>query len=140
MFVFPENGDWNLVFDRQKLSDGGTERLSRTVRVGDEGSFVVDRSAPGNGGVSAPDGSMPASADERDQAARAAVAAGRYDEAIELWEQDAAADNAFGRRARGSIVKTAADTASVVPLTAWLGEYLKDEPRSGNVGLGFIGI
>ena len=125
-FLFDEPGDWNLVFERQDLSSGGSERALRVVRVGGDGNPVVE-----NGPLSRRDGAsipgdMPDSPAERTAAAREAADAGRSAEALGYWSKDADRDDRIGRDARAAIVEEAARTGSVGPLVTWLPEYIED--------------
>ena len=117
-FRFDETGSWNLVFDRQDLSGGGTERRVRQVKVGEDHG-PLDLAIPGKGPLYGDPGS-------RFDAARDAAAAGRYDEAFSLWEADAGRAGPEGARFREAIVREAAGVGATGPLVTWLGPYIED--------------
>ena len=99
------------MFDRQDLSGGGIERRVRRIQVG--GS-----QAP----PAAPD-ETPAS---RFANAQEAAAAGRFEEAFALWEEDAALSGPEGRSAREGIVREASQLGAMAPLVRWLKPYIQD--------------
>ena len=128
-FMFSEPGSWNLVFQRQDLSSGGSEEAIRKVVVGSEdGVPRMDNGPPPQLSENAIPGDLPADADSRNTAAGEAQAEGRLDDALKYWEVDARRDDAAGKRARAAIVENAVATNSVNPLITWLPLYLKDNP------------
>jgi hypothetical protein len=128
-FLFSETGDWNLVFERQDLSSGGSESAVRNVVVLDTDSGpAIDNGPVPESSENPISGTMPADAESRHDAASSAVADGRIAEAMEFWEQDASRDDEAGRKARASLVENAARTGSIGPLVTWLPKYLEDEP------------
>jgi len=126
-FLFSEIGEWNLVFERQELSSGESEEVVRKVTVDETDGLP----SIGNGPIppAAPNpisGMLPADADARYLAALSAAEAGRIDEAIKYYEQDASRNDPAGARARAVLVETAAKTGAVGPLLTWLPRYLED--------------
>jgi hypothetical protein len=127
-FIFDRTGRWEMVFERQDLSSGGSERATRSVVVGEDGGPSVSLGPLPQGEETAIPGTLPESPDERHLAAETAVAQGQIGEALELWEQDASRDDADGKRARSAIMFHAAETGAVGPLINWLPQYLSDGP------------
>jgi len=128
-FLFTQTGDWNLVFERQDLSSGGSESEVRNVVVLDtDGGPAIDNGPVPGTSDNPISGTMPVDAEARHVAASSAVADGRIAEAMEFWEQDASRDDEAGRKARASLMENAARTGSIGPLVTWLPKYLDDEP------------
>ncbi len=128
-FMFTETGNWNLVFERQDLSSGGSEKVVRTVMVDEDD----DRPRIDNGPIPETSenpipGTMPTDAEARNEAAIIAADEERFGEAIEYWEQDASRNDEAGRRARASLMKNAARSGSIGPLITWLPKYIEDGP------------
>jgi hypothetical protein len=127
-FLFTQTGDWNLVFERQDLSSGGSESEVRNVVVLDTDSGpAIDNGPIPETSDNPISGTMPVDAESRHDAASSAVADGRIAEAMEFWEQDASRDDEAGRKARASLMENAASTGSIGPLVTWLPKYLEDE-------------
>ncbi|MDF1567758.1 MAG: hypothetical protein P1P77_07030 [Spirochaetaceae bacterium] len=127
-FLFDRTGRWEMVFERQDLSSGGSERATRSVVVGEDGGPSVSLGPLPQGEETAIPGTLPESPHERYLAAENAVDQGRIGEAIELWEQDASRGDAEGKRARSAIMFHAAGAGAVGPLINWLPQYLSDGP------------
>ena len=127
-FRFDRTGDWNLVFERQDPSAGGSEREVRRVRVGDDGAASGEDALRAAAAATA---DRPADPDERHQAALEALEEGRFGEAFSYWEEDAGLEGPDGLRARESIVEHAARSSSAAPLLAWLPAYMDDDPDPG---------
>ena len=128
-FMFTEPGSWNLVFQRQDLSSGGSEEALRKVVVGSEDGIArMDNGPPPEPSENAISGILPGDADSRNTAAGVAQAEGRPEDAMKYWEVDAHRDDEAGKRARASLVENAVATESVNPLITWLPRYLKDNP------------
>lgn len=118
LFEFSDTGRWNLVFERQDLSSGGSERTVRVVGVGEQDVFPDEIGREG-------------AVAERDElngikAAEDAVASGRIGDALELLEREASAKNETGRRARAALMKLAAGSGSTAQLLSWMPEYIED--------------
>ena len=122
-FLFNEVGKWNFVFERQDLSGGESEQVIREVAVSD-GSGSITTASPKT--IS---DTLPANADARYAAALGASEAGKADEAIQYYEQDASRSGSVGARARGALVETAAKSGAVGPLLTWLPRYLEEDPK-----------
>jgi hypothetical protein len=121
-FDFPEKGDWNLVFERQIVEAGSSERAFRRV--------VVEESTTAPERVSSeerPTPRLPGDPEDRAFAAREAWDEGRYTEAVALWETDAGRDDRFGVDARRSLISAAATVGDAGTLSVWLPTYLNDE-------------
>ena len=128
-FMFTETGNWNLVFERQDLSSGGSENVVRTVMVGeDDGRPRIDNGPIPEFSENPIPGTMPMDAEARNEAAIIAADEGHFGEAIEYWEQDASRNDEAGRRARASLMKNAARSGSIGPLITWLPKYIEDGP------------
>ena len=128
-FLFSEIGRWNLVFERQDLSSGKSEEVIRKVAVDEADGLLGMENGPIPTASQNPiSGEPPADADARYAAARAAATAGKIDEAIKYYEQDASRNDSAGARARGALVETAAKSGALGPLLTWLPRYLKDGP------------
>lgn len=128
-FMFTETGNWNLVFERQDLSSGGSEKVVRNVMVGeDNGRPRIDKGPIPETSENPIPGTMPMDAETRNEAAIIAADKGRFGEAIEYWEQDASRNDEAGRRARASLMKNAARSGTIGPLITWLPKYIEDGP------------
>ena len=112
-FRVDQEGAWNLVFDRQDLSGGGVERTVRRIRAGGP-----------NAPLSSRDESPPLEFDTP----REAVAAGRFEDAFALWEENAGRSGPEGRAARENIVRQASLLGTMAPLIKWLTPYIQDGP------------
>gem|GEM_PF-1244908 len=128
-FLFSGIGNWNLVFEQQNLSSGESEEIIRKVKVDEVDGLpsLVDNLdlAESSDTLS---GTSSADADTRYTDALAASAAGKIDEAMKYFEQDASRGDSVGERARGAIVETAAKFGVVGPLLTWLPRYLEENP------------
>ena len=128
-FRFTETGSWNLVFEKQDLSSGGSESAVRHVVVSQDSAIPRIENGPiSEGSVNPISGNIPSDSESRNQAALDAEDEGRVEEALEFWEVDASRDDDAGRRARASLVESAVKSGSVNPLITWLPEYMKDGP------------
>ena len=112
-FRVDRQGAWNLVFDRQDLSGGGVERTVRRIRAG--GSNVP---------LTPPHENLSPELDTP----REAVAAGRFEDAFALWEENAGRSGPEGRAARENIVRQASLIGVMAPLVKWLNPYIQDGP------------
>ena len=112
-FRVDQEGAWNLVFDRQDLSGGGVERTVRRIRAG---------------GPNAPLASLDESPPLKFDTPREAVAAGRFEDAFALWEENAGRSGPEGRAARENIVRQASLLGTMAPLIKWLTPYIQDGP------------
>ncbi len=128
-FIFTESGNWNLVFERQDLSSGGSENAVRNVMVGEDGGETFINNGPFPEPVDSPiPGIMPTDAASRNDAAITAADEGRIAEAMEYWEHDADRNDEAGIRARASLMEHAARSGSITALLTWLPEFLNDNP------------
>lgn len=127
-FMFTESGNWNLVFERQDLSSGGSESAVRNVIVNDDAGAMIDNGPLPEMSDNPISGDMPADAESRSDAAEAAASEGRIGEAMEFWEQNASGNDELARRARASLIENAAATGALGPLVTWLPAYLNDNP------------
>lgn len=126
-FLFNEVGRWNFVFERQDISGGESEEVIREVAVS-EG----DGSIRGSISIATPNPNsdrLPSNADARYAAALSASEAGRADEAIKYYEQDASRNDSAGARARAALVETAAKSGAVGSLLTWIPRYLEENPK-----------
>ena len=112
-FRVDQEGAWNLVFDRQDLSGGGVERTVRRIRAGGP-----------NASLTSLDENPPLKFDTP----REAVAAGRFEDAFALWEENAGRSGPEGRAARENIVRQASLLGTMAPLIKWLTPYIQDGP------------
>jgi len=128
-FLFSENGKWNLVFERQDLSSGKSEEAIRRVAVNEiDDSPIIENGPLPLASPNPISGMPPADTDTRYLAALGAAEAGKIDEAIKYYEQDASRNDSDGARARSALVETAAKFGTVGPLLTWLPRYLEDNP------------
>ena len=117
LFEFSDTGRWNLVFERQDLSSGGSERAVRIVGVG-ENHISSDEGLRGNGGESNGFAGI--------ESAKEAAESGRIGEALELLEREASSHDEKGRRARAALMELAARSGSTAQLITWLPSYIED--------------
>jgi len=130
-FRFTEKGNWNLVFERQDLSSGGSETEVRKVVVQDDtGTARIDNGPLPENFSNSVSGEIPSDAEQRNQAAVDAVERGNPEEALKYWEVDASGDDEAGRKARAALVENAVQSNSINPLLTWLPRYLEDSPES----------
>lgn len=128
-FMFTESGNWNLVFERQDLSSGGSESAVRNVIVNDDAGATIENGPLPEMSDNPISGDMPADAESRSDAAEAAASEGKIGEAMEFWEQNASGNDEISRRARASLIENAAATGALGPLVTWLPAYLNDNPE-----------
>ena len=130
-FLFTESGDWNLVFERQDLSSGGSEEAFRNVIVGeDDGLPHIDNGPLPESYDNSIPGMLPGDSESRNLAARDAAESGKFDDAMKFWEIDASRDDEDGRRARAALVESAVQSDSINPLLTWLPRYMNENPES----------
>ncbi len=130
-FLFTESGDWNLVFERQDLSSGGSEDAFRNVIVGeDDGLPHIDNGPLPESYDNPIPGMLPGDSESRNLAARDAADKGRFEDAMKFWEVDASRDDEDGRRARAALVESAVQSDSINPLITWLPRYMNENPES----------
>ncbi len=130
-FMFTESGGWNLVFERQDLSSGGSENEVRKVVVAeDDGLPHIENGPPPESYDNPIPGTLPGDPDSRNLAARDAVEKDRVEDAMKFWEVDASRDDEDGRRARAALVKSAVASDSINPLLTWLPRYMDENPAS----------
>jgi len=129
-FLFNGTGKWNFVFERQNLSSGESEEVNREVAVGEAGNPLSVENGPIPTALPTPvPGIPPSDANARYAAALAAAAAGKIDEAVKYYEQDASRNDSAGARARDALMEIAAEFGIVGPLLSWLPRYLEDSPN-----------
>ena len=112
-FRVDRQGAWNLVFDRQDLSGGGVERTVRRIRAGGSNAPLTPPHENPSPELDTP---------------REAVAAGRFEDAFALWEDNAGRSGPEGRAARENIVRQASLLGVMAPLVKWLNPYIQDGP------------
>jgi len=130
-FRFTEKGNWNLFFERQDLTSGGSETEVRKVVVQDDSGVPQIDNGPFPDNYNNPiTGTLPADAEQRNLAAVDAVERGHPEDALKYWEVDAAGNDEVGRKARAALVESAVQSNSLNPLLTWLPRYLEDNPES----------
>ena len=112
-FRVDRQGAWNLVFDRQDLSGGGVERTVRRIRAGGSNAPLTPPHENPSPELDTP---------------REAVAAGRFEDAFALWEENAGRSGPEGLAARENIVRQASLLGVMAPLVKWLNPYIQDGP------------
>lgn len=121
-FLFSEEGNWNLVFDRQDLADGGIERRVRKVHVGGgEAIDILEEQESISPEVMAEN-----NVEQNEVNSQPAALSGQYLEALKRWETEAEDPTEVGVRAREAIVREAAKNGTTALLAAWLPRYLED--------------
>ena len=121
-FLFSEEGNWNLVFDRQDLADGGIERRVRKVHVG--GGEAIDILEEQESIF--PEVMAENNVEQNEVNSQPAALSGQYLEALKRWETEAEDPTEVGVRAREAIVREAAKNGTTALLAAWLPRYLED--------------
>ena len=122
-FLFPESGQWLLIFERQNLGTGITERAERRIVVGQDQEY--SSASLTNSTLNSISGEPLNQA----IAARQAEREGKIGQAIHLWESLAGRQDESGTEARAAIMSLASSHGDVKSILTWLTRHINDGPN-----------